>query len=363
MNFENLTTESIRRLPGDELINVMYSSFEDLIDIQFKKIHMSHLANRMASPDFDILKREIRYEQQEDSFHIVVPRVQEEKEYLNKTWKCELENYRFFPESDSFVDCDSELIVRAYGLIQIIHTGKTITRMNKNHTFLNRHRGYQEESFFYFDYKEKKFIQAPADQLRKLNLNIQLKPDEASAEALEYHRREQLLHESYHHLKEISIENDCRVRFLEFVSKDNKSLKDKDIKDYFAAYYCFLKNDLEEWLKIKLLFSSITKGEYIHLLKKRDSLMNHIDNYGKGKEKLHDVLTELKRFKEAKPESVTPGLLMQGFIKYDAENRVLYPNIVEVERRRLLRLDTFCDDDTYKKYLEDVMDALDRKRT
>ena len=363
MNFENLTTESIKRLPGDQLIDVMYSSFENLMDIQFIKKDMSNLAEQMASPDFDILKREIRYEQQEDSFHIIVPRVQEEREYLNKTWKCELENYRFFPESDSFVDCDSELIVRAYGLIQIIHTGKSITRMNKDHTFLNRNRSYQEESFFYFDYKEKRFVQAPSDQLRKLNLNIQLKPDEASAEALEYHRREQLLHESYHRLKKISIESNCRVRFLEFVTRDNKSLNDEDIKDYFTSYYRFLVMDLENWLKIKLLFNSITKNEYVHLLNERANLMNLISDYYEGKEKLHDVLAKLKQFKEAKPESVTPGLLMQGFIKYDAENRVLYPNIVEVERRRLLRLDTFYDDDTYKKYLEDVMDSLDRKRT
>lgn len=363
MNFNNLTTESIKQLPGDELVDLMYSTFEDLMDIQFIKMNMSDLANRMSSPDFDILKREIKYEQQEDSFHIKVPRVQEEKEYLSKTWKCELENYCFFPESGSFVDCDSELTVRAYGLIEITHTGKSITRMNKNHTFLNRQKSYTEESFFYFDYKEKAFIQAPGDQLRKLRLNIQMKSDEASAEALEYHRREQLLHESYHRLKEISIEKGYQKHFLEFVNTDNKSLNIEDIKDYLTKYYRFLTNDLEAWLRIKLLFSSITKDEYIHLLNKRDELMKLIYRYTEGKEELHDVLSKLKRFKEVKPETVTPGLLMQGFIHYDSEKKVLYPTIVEIERRRLLRLDSFYDDDSYKKYLEDVMDSLDKKRT
>ena len=253
MDLEKLTPELIKQLPSEDLIELMYSSFEDLMDIQFTRVDMSHLANRMFKPDFEVIMREIKYSQ-EEHFHVTIPRINEERQYLSKVWKCELENYRFFPESNGYVDCDSDITIKAYGLVEIVHRGKFITRMNKNHTFTNKQKVYEEFSFFYFDYKEKKFVQAPADQLRKLKSKFNVK-GEMSPEALEYHRREQLLDESYHRLKVVSIEKGYQQKFLTFINNDYKSQSDEDIRDYLINDYRYLGLDLENWLKIKLLFS------------------------------------------------------------------------------------------------------------
>jgi hypothetical protein len=404
LDFNSLNIDNIQELSNDELVDVLFDSLMKMKKIEFIKEEKHELSKKMIRPNFDYIKTEIDFTDEDESrWRIKVPFIDEEqREYYKREIKFDQDIYYLLPESNGFVLCDSMLIEKPMGLVEIHHYGDFVSRMAKNHSFSDIKREYNYRSYFYFDYNENKYVQVPTEGLEKTK-NSMKKPgfdmntiqDERVSTYLE---RERLLEFGLNRLKEISENDQLHQKFLDFVNdKYDKGnvLSIENILSFIQRYFHYLNNDFIKWIKIKLLFSSITRKEYEKLIEETQKLdetrkdilqscaslfetylegtkeerarfnLYNIQNI-EGEEIRNRLLKvhfkHLNDFKTPKPREIpqSDSLLLQGFIGYDLETKELFPNISEIERRRL-KTKEFYSDKSYKDYQNEVLRRLAKR--
>lgn len=367
-----LTAKDIQKMPEDEFLDMLKSSFEKTKDVIIKKVPMHELAQSMAKPRFDKIQKYIRYgKDQKEHFEITVPFINEKLLEVNKrdngSFKVELQEYQSFPDTDCFIRCDSRPIQNSLGLLTIENKGYVVPRKFNDHKHDDTRLHYSKESFFYFDYQKEKYIQAFTDDvldLRRLDkLGKEIDECKYESHALIFWKREKLLDEIEDRLKEISERRCYRQKFNIFLNtKRPTPCSADDLKKYAKKYQEFLL-ELYDWLQIKLYLGKISPFVYEALKEETGDLEIICINIRAEAGYTKDDVDKLDKFREGKPEDdkLQPHNLMQGFIKYDSEKRILVPTIVEVERSRSIRLTDHYNDIKYEEYLERVMRLLDKK--
>lgn len=416
-NFRELDIDNVRTVPGTKLVELFFDSMMEMKKIEFIKEAKHELSIDMGEPDFDLLSSKLDYKDENDErWRIKVLYVNEkEREYYDGEISYGLDKYEDEPETGGFVLCDSRLIEKPLGLVEIHHFGRRESRLYKNHTFPSLDNTYDHYAYFYYDYDAKVYIQVHTENLKQAKINIQKgKPFEPKKEEdkhiVMYLEREKIVKAGMGRLKRILEENKFRKKFYEFlidhyeketiIEKQNGTivkggtnrLSIQNIAGYTERYLIYLQTDFKKWMKIKFLIGKINRIEYEKIigetqklievqkdiLQQFASLINYIEgtyneravfdfvniNWTEGQEIIENIKELLKKFtafKTPKPSTVPTddSSLLEGFI-YDEEEHKLYPNAAEVERRRL-RTKTFYSDAMYEEYQNEVLKRLEKR--
>ena len=371
---DTLTVKDIRTMPEQEFLSLLKKSFDEAKDVILNKVEMNHLALQMARPRFEKLQKYIKYDKkQTNHFEVTVPVIDEKQLEANKKdaakFKVDLQEYHSLPDTDCYIRCGSKPLQNSLGLLTIENRGYFIPRKFNEHKHEDIRLEYSKESFFYFDYEKKLYVQAfeqDVIDLRRLDkLDKEIDESKYEPHSLLFWKREKLLNEIEDRLKEISEEKGFRKKFIKFTMLKSPTPRSIDgIKKYAASYYMFLEC-LDDWLQIKLFLGKISPLVYETLQEEiGDLIVICIDILTKS-EYVDDDIEKLESFQEGKPEDdkLQAHNLMQGFVKYISKNRILVPNIVEIERSRSIRLNDHYNNVKYEEYLERVMRLLDKKES
>lgn len=370
---ELLKPKDIGTLEEKMFLTLLEESFNQIKNVIINKKPMHDLALKMAKPRFEKIHKYIKYSKdQEEYFKIEIPLVNEKDLEINKPsnpankFKVDLQNYRPFPDTDCFIRCDSASINQALGLLTIEHKGYYTIRKFNDHKHEDTKIFYNEPSFFYFDFEKKKYIQAPTPEVLELRYktskNMEIDESKYHPNSIIFRNREKLLPEIEDRLKLISEEKRYRRDFHGFANTKCLTRTVENVKEYAAMYYSFL-GILEDWLKLKMYLSKVTPLEFKVLLEERIVLMDICKEIQDADQYLDSHIDRLEAFQTGKPEDdkLQNYNALNGFIKYDSKNRILFPNIVEVERRRSRRLNDHYNDISYIEYLEKAMRILDKQ--
>lgn len=411
VHFRDLDKENIQTVPNELLVDLLFESMMEMKKIEFIKEEKHELSMDMGQPDFDLLKSNLDYKDEDDErWRIKVPFVNErERKYYQGEISFGLEKYTMDPETGGFVKCDSRIIEKPLGLVEIHHFGRLESRLYKNHTFPSISNTYDHFLYFYYDYDQNKYVQVHSENLKKAKYLIESgqgfeAKSEDDEKILLYLEKENIVKLGISRLKRIMEEEKYHRKFYDFLNdhydkekgikedgkeKNGTRLSIENIAGYVERYKWYMDVDFTNWMKIKFLLTLINREEYEKLmeekrktLKTREEILQEIAtlfNYLEGttneratfdlstiqiiqgeeiRERIKKLLNVFVVFKTPKPSKVPDQalLLKQGFI-YDSKNHKLYPNAAEVERRRL-RPKEFNSDDEYEAYQNEVLKRL-----
>lgn len=359
MNIDALTIEELQQLDGKELVNVMFSTLYEVKPIQVEKVDLSDLASAIYKADFEIVKKKIKYEDQEEHFHLALP-VLDERKLTDDTKKLPFTNY--------FIVADYVINQNSFGLLEIMYLGQHIRRNDNDFKHTRTELKYREFGYFYYDQEKQTYVQVPADGLNKArSYLLSGKSIENADESVQkYIHREQLLEEGRGLLKQQG--ELFRKKLLEFKKqRANFGTSIKSILKYIFDYMIFL-NDIDNGFKLYLLFGHLSVSEYEKLVEKKKILLGAIATVRSKLDEMAKLILEKKEYKvdettvytntlqlvhgseeyviysdlksnqfeELKNFLVAGDNALEGYIGHDLDKWELYVNLVQAEERRHL---------------------------
>ncbi|MFK3961920.1 hypothetical protein [Pseudalkalibacillus hwajinpoensis] len=372
MHIDSLTIDDLHNLTERELVDLMYSTLFEVKPIIEERLNLLEIAKTdkkalMFDADFNVARKFIKYENEPDSYILKVP-------YMDERENVELQMQMFtdkkndvLPIVNYFIYVFTRVIQHPLGIVEIKFIGQHIKRNDNDFQYDRFEHKYSESEFMYFDKEKNIYVQVNSAELKKAKHDLEKgKSIEDTLEEVKvYLQREELLKTAKLLLKESG------NKFLKelIVMKNGRSNKGFSINDHFAYLnrYSVFMEKLELGLKIYLLFANISVREYQKLKSKsieineliselKSSLvslakmMYESDRYSLNKNdilsksiKLH-FETEEDRFYKNMVNQFTVledflkanvgSLDLAGYIGFDLEKWELYPNIVQVEKKR-----------------------------
>lgn len=381
MDFKDLTLDNIDSLTDDDLLEIVYQSFSEVKPVKYIKVENHDLSKSIAKPDFNYIKKEIKYWNEEDYFFIQVPIVDEEERSHFKVNVFSKEGFHDRMPKDGFMKMTSRIDIKAFGVIDVYFEGLIASRKPHEFKHLNYSRIYEHIESFYFDFNLKEYIGVDDAQMeearralfRDPNFNFKDSPERVQ----EYFRRERLTEVIKNRLKEQK--ELCEDVFYKIKDTRYNVLVSNGITttqenissalNYVRNYYKFLENTLPKWLKLKLIFSEISSNEYNKLIQEVNNLKSLIESSAYMLEQMATLIQnrtgqdpmlfnwngldseteegklkqlfvkqsgpkdQLERFLTPRPAKFDRYDPLLGFIGYDLETKEVYANIAETERR------------------------------
>jgi hypothetical protein len=388
--------EQIRSLNPGELLDLVYNSMLEMKPIDFRKIEMNHLTKDILEPKFDDVKKSIEYNDLPDGLHIKVPVYDERDLPHYKQSIFSQKTNDLLPVTGFFVQSNVELVIKPLGLVEVIYSGFKISRNDNDFRYLRHHLVYRHTEYFCYDYEGKKYNRVPDQELEKIKFQLQkngeAKLDSAHELVKMYLEREEILNDILAKLKVLYEEYQLDlIRFL----KDNYSAGNQTISTvnaYLNRYAQFLIEKMPKGLKIKYVYSQVSRREFDELLKEAERLIEILNN-GIGmlrriselvegyfanyellsgpvegseefeiKNSLLDLLNrDIADFKMPRPYNFNYAELMKGYIGFDLELGEIYPNIAQLENRVLLNESVQEDLQDEQDYMKKIIEFKKRK--
>lgn len=206
--------------------------------------------------------------------------------------------------------------------------------------FFNHDRQWEKKEALMWDFETEEFIDVPYDVNTK-HKNTQ-----------EYKDRLDLINNILSQLEELAAT--YQDDLIDFIQLKTPTVYVKEFKHYFEHYREFVTKKLPLGLKLNFVYSNITMDEYLAILNKAQLLkrqagdvLDLMENLEAEKkltdsydlyEMIRKFVTSFEHFRSPRREA---NVMKQeafewvlGYIGYSYEKMKLYPNIVEVERRR-----------------------------
>lgn len=366
-----LDLEKIKEMDPEELLDFVYNSMMELKPIEFRKNRNDELTKDIIRPSFDDIKYQIEYKNLDDRFKITVPVYDESERAHYKKSILLKDKYDILPITGYFVRSDVELIVKPLGLVEVVYSGHKISRNDNDFRYLRYHLEYQKVEYFCYDFETNKYVLVP-EEIEKMKFQLarngEVNLESAHNLVKTYMEREEVLNNILVKLKGLyELYQDKLKEFLFDNYQKNSKTTIVSVKDYYWNYAEFLIKEMPRGLKLKYVFSQISKREFDELLIEGERL---IDVLMRGQEMLmkiydltgqkldYDLLAgpvdgteefeiknrmldtilnkELLDFKLPRPMNFSFADPMKGYIKFDSENQEVFPNVAQLENRVLL---------------------------
>lgn len=354
-----------------QLIDMMYSSIFEIKPIQYVN---QKIGVEMFDADFNFVRKHIKYNDEDDFLTITLP-------YLDERENEELQMQLFtnqrndvLPIVNYFIYVFGKVIRQSMGLVEIQFIGQHIKRNDNDFKFDRFEHQFRESEYMYYDYETKKYIQINSEDLRNARNSLKKGKsiDDCSQEIKTYLEREEMLKQGKLALKGVG--NKFLRTVVDMRSKrSRKGASTTSYKEYLNTYNSFLKA-LEYGLKIHLVFENISDREYLKLEEKRKELINLIDQLKKDIELLSQKINTSGRYKTDADDMTNLGLQIikdteeyglhnkmidgfkvleefltahtdgsynsSGYFDWDFDLWELYPNIIQIEKRRNLTVES-----------------------
>lgn len=366
---ELLTRAEIDNIDDAHLINYLIATvFKKVKPVNVEKYDLLEESEMLYEADFNVFKKYIRYEDKSDCIVVQLPVVDEREKKLFKRSLFSKEKNDLLPITDYFIYVHSEIIQQPFGLLEILFKGQHIKRNENDYRHSRYELKFFEREYLYYDFQEKRYVQVNTDSLKKarrmLAKNESIENEHKNV--IEYVNREELLKVSQGRLKKTGhkfLKN--LLDFKPYWYVTGKSIC--EIATYLNRYSTFLK-ELEKGLKIYLLYGFLNVIEFEKLVIEREKMMSVIFETGLILEELLHKMKEVSRYakqdltaidltyhlpKDSEEEKIYTALVdnqlnklqaflkpnmdklnLDGYIGYDLERGELYPNIVQIEKRR-----------------------------
>ncbi|QWG31471.1 hypothetical protein EXW58_29265 (plasmid) [Bacillus mycoides] len=378
----DFTKLPIEELSSEQLLESTIQTIFATGPVNEKKTDRLELANQMRNADFDIIKCSIKYERKDGEFNIELP-------FLNQRRDPHFQEGLFIKTLDMipvvghFVQCDSEVVKRPLGLVEIVHRGFNFAPNPSDLRFPKYERQYENRDYFYFDYEKKEYVGVIPEELEqakwRLAKDMEDGPD-LKKEVEEYLLREEVLLKIEKKVIPLGITYQKKLREFYKMKHYNTIAS---IERYLKIYKEFLESHMILGLKLHLFFSTIKFSEYERLKKEADRLevqlqevenlleklkssiqdqyekfesMNilelHIDSAEGTISKLlvNKISQELDTFKTIRDDGRKEGDFT-GYIGYSSDLMEVYPNIAQFEKRHYFR-ETNGEQHSYYKQKE-----------
>lgn len=409
MEFKDLfNLEIIQNTEPEEVLDAAVQSIFDLDPIILNSVEMNELVYEMRKKaDFEKVEPHINYEEQNGTYVITVPSFDERKLPEFQVSLFQKKVVDVFPERGFYIIGNSKLITKPLGLVQVEMTGLPSIRVDKDIRYTQtsndiRGRGYRENLYFYFDYNTKNFERVYGDKLEECKLKIERDPNKSENILKDYHesvqeyiKREQLLDAVDEKIYPLVLAYLPKLKEWKDFEYGSRGVTIGSVKRYLNQYKDFLEETMTRGLKVKLIYSNVSKREYEELMKKKDELLNMISSSFLGLkaiETLHslteemtnnyelskgafnsneveivktiedDILRSLQQFKEVRPTTLPETALneskiLKGYIGYDLKTNQVFPNIMQLQRRSSLTEEKE-DFNTEKEYTDQMIEEL-----
>lgn len=384
----------IEELSSEQLLKFAIHTIFATGPVNEKKTDRIEFANQMRNADFDVIKRLIKYERKDGEFNIELP-------FLNQRRDPHFLEGLFAKTSDMvpvvghFVQCDSEVVKRPLGLVEIVHRGFNFAPNPSDLRFPKYERQYENRDYFYYDYEKKEYVGVIPEELEqakwRLAKGLENGPD-LKKEVEEYLLREEVLLKIEKRVIPLGIiyqkklRDFCKMKHYNTIGS---------METYLKIYKAFLESDMILGLDLHLFFSTIKFSEYgrlkkeanklevqlkevEYLLKELKSLMQnqyekyesmnilelHIDSTEGTISKLlvNKISQELETFKTIRDDGRKEEDFT-GYIGYSSDLMEVYPNIAQFEKRHYFRETNGEQHSYYKqKEAEDKLLNLYQKR-
>ncbi|PGP18677.1 hypothetical protein COA01_23325 [Bacillus cereus] len=252
-----------------------------------------------------------------------------------------------------------------FGIVQHRFRYDHVDLKEGDERFWNHARQWEKKEALMWDFTKEEFIDIPFD-INQKHPNTQ-----------SFKERKDLINKVLSRLEELA--EQFQDDLIDFYQLQRPDIKIKEYKDYLEKYKDFLENKLPLGLKLYFMYSSITLDEYIAVLEKQSELLEDINiweinlNPFKDNENLTDTpqmfenarnfFDEFELFRTPRPLANQiehkKDAWKQGYIGFDYSKMKLYPNIVEMERRRSRKEKATSADNelfiqkTYLRFLQD----------
>jgi hypothetical protein len=366
MNLNQLSIDDLKQLGDKEFIDLLFKTLSVVKPVVVKKVDVP--VETMDAASFDLVRKMIKYEYKDDCFVVTIPSGDEREDPFYQVKLFSKDTYDLFPPVGYFIFVGGSVLPRTFGLLDIQFFGQHIERNPNDYRFYKFNTQYVQNEHFYYDSETGKYVQVNDNDLIQGRRRKERGEPIEKEEVQEYLRREELFRYSRMRLKTIGKSYLQEfINFKPYWKYTPRTLN--DVESFFIRYKKFL-DSMELGMKVKLLLSRITEREYEKLMEHRDHqyqlmfdgiklleeiamlmMKSHryrdIKNYHLGElfgdsleQKLYvdfvnNVLMKIQEF--LTPREDKPFSLLQGYIGYDLEREELYPNIVELERRDVLR--------------------------
>ncbi|MFB5194278.1 hypothetical protein ACE198_05045 [Neobacillus sp. KR4-4] len=445
MDFQELSLGNIYDVKNNQdLIEMLYCSISEMMEFILTKVENHELAQNILTPQFSDINNDITFGHKElidtdtpgelkKVYEILVPIYDEQKRehYKKKPFR--------LPETGKFVQSNAKLIIKPLGLVEVQFWGAQLSRMEKDTRYLAPFNTYKCSDYWYYDYEKQQYKMVPEDKVEKAKFDLRKgkKLSELEFEDTKvkiFMEREAILEvalkrikgyaEEYHDLFDIfqldrfNAKWHYKIETIQekAVMKNSKIILDPtgniitidptitDIRNYQNRYLEFIRTHLSKWLKIKLIFSTISVREYnaivndsgkIHKnnlkeidrlslkmlqlesdLKKLENALiaqnldtsitwsnipNNLDSdIGIIKNRCVKCLEEVVKFTEARSESgLETSDPQKGYIKINSKRSEVFPNIAEIERRRSLT-NHFFSVENEQAYIKNLLSFLNK---
>lgn len=368
----------------DKLLNLAVKSIMELGPIKMNSVVINELIYEMPiKAEFKEISPYISFNKCNGIFEITVPTFDERKlpEFQIQLFQKKVNDC--FPERGFFITGSSSLIIRPLGLIKVEMYGLPIIRVGKDIRYIQtsndiKGRGYREYLYFYYDYEKKEYYRVYPDKLEECKRKMEFNPDvitEYHESVQEYIKREKLLDEIIKKIYKLTIHYLPKLQsWLKFEYGDG-GLTIGSLETYLKQYKQFLQVTMDKSLKVKLVYSNITRREFTEIMNKKKELISLIDKSFKKLDRLKEInfLTEesykkhildktnsfseeeitiidlinnevlglLQKFKEVRPSefpttTLNEEKILKGYIGYDLRTNEVFPNIMQLQRRTSL---------------------------
>lgn len=437
--FKTLSSENIGKIKDDEvLLEIFYRSITMMMEVRLIKEERHEVSKNIITPKITDISSGFAYgpkeiedvNNQKNIYEVKIPVYDEQKRDRYKKRKKSL------PETGKFVRADADMTVRPLGLLKLLIWGAQLSRMDKDTRILTPNYTFKVTDYWYYNYAKKEYKMINEEELEKIK-DKQRKGKKVNFDQIEdeniriYLEREMIIEvvesrlKAYAEFFQDKFEESFKIDRYNVKWKDEEIVLDptgkpiettpkiKDIGSYMERYTAFINIHLPKWLKLKLVFSSITIREKEELDKEIDRLSSKIlklaeqigklENIIKPKiiKKLQDkneeldpevikemvretswseiddnkefdegvikdnclaIFKELARFTVDRPEIERDSSYPEkGYIRCDVENWEVFPNIAEIERRRSLTNEHFSLTKE-EKYINELLQFSKNKR-
>lgn len=401
LNLDIFDPEKIKTMNQDAIIDAAAATVLQTKEVNFQKVEMLELAEEMPlKPNYELLKKHILVDEKDECFTVKIPVFEEAESEYFKIDALREGRYDAFPERNRFFEARATIDPKPLGLLVFDILIAPVVRVASDYrhnqiSLRDKELKCEEQLCFYFDFKEKKFIEVYADKLQKAREKVEKNPslllpdtgedeDDNKKNKLHPALKEYLIREQNlemimitAHKKSLPYLRKAKEWRASTYSDGNNGVSRESITQYLDTYEKFLENDVASILKVKLIFGNVTITEYDKTIKKINSLFEiiktaRLDNQdGKDIEDITTVLqNKLEKFKQIRPPEFPNKTIlykedvMVGYFGYDLARGEMYPNILQLDARRgnsVLKED-FTSEEKYIKQALEIIRAEDEKQ-
>lgn len=433
LDYRELNKENISLIKDINLLDIFFDSIMEMMEIDFVEMPEHELGRDIITPDYDDIRSKIRYEYEEINgrkrYSMKVPVIDETKRERYQKKVFATNKIDIIPEKGFFVKMYANLTIKPLGLVEVYFWGGKLQRMDKDYKNLPPIKEFDRIEYLFYDYENKEYKQLDTEEMERVKLGLKrgkeldelLNAEDKTSELIRiYLEREEILDLGLKKLNGLA-EDLQEMYITEFkddaydvrwesnsdpgnysdysmkrdsVGKPNHiSLSDittEDIEFYLMRYAKNLFGPIRQWLKIKIVFSTITKQEYKKLIEHITEFsalvleikerLSALTNSIKGTEIEIDwekpqrlnidqeenvkwvikFLDKLTTTNIPRPVIFNKQLPLQGYIGVDVEKGEVYPNLAELENRRYLK-EEFSSIFEDEKYKEQVLKSQSKK--